>query len=252
MACESTKYVGRVVVLEYAIGCGDEKPDGGDWKSFGALRTKNFSLTWDTTDATADDSVGALRENLATFQNLEISGDGVCKASGAGSANLIELTKHVTNPITTSGQPVVWMRMTFPDLTFVAFMLISDLSRAAPHDDVVTYSLTASATASDFGLTVTDTLAPTPAPIAPTMLVVIPETAAITDDDGTLQLSLLSVPANASKSAAWVSDTPGVATVDPDTGLVTAISDGTTTITATSTVSGAISATRDVVVSNQT
>lgn len=250
MACETTKYVGRDVVLEYAIGCGDELPQPGEWKRIGAMRTKTFGLTWDTTDATADDSVGALRENLATFQTLEMGGDGVAKADD--SANLVDLTKHVINPVATNGQPVVWMRMTFPDLTFTAFMLVSDVSRNAPYDDVVTYSLSASATASDFGLIVDDTPAPTPAPIAPTMLVVIPETAAITDDAGTLQLSLLSVPANATKTATWVSGTPGVATVDPHTGLVTAVSDGTTTITATSTVNGGISATRDVIITNQT
>lgn len=251
MACESTKYVGRDVVLEYAIGCGDEKPDSGDWKVFGALRTKNFSLTWDTTDATADDSVGALRENLATFQNLEISGDGVCKASGAGSANLIELTKHVANPVATSGQPVVWMRMTFPDLTFVAFMLISDLSRAAPHDDVVTYSLTASATASDFGLTVTDTPTPPVPPVAPTSLTLGPVPAAIDTDDGSLQLTVTAAPPGASADVTWSSDTPGVATVDA-TGLVEAVADGTSVITATSTVDNLITGTVTVTVSNQT
>src|SRR5690606_16413614 len=121
-----------------------------DWKRFGSMRTKEFTLEWDTTDATADDSVGALRENLATFQSLTISGDGTAKASGAGAQNLIDLTKHVANPLATSGQPVAWLRMTFPDLTFTAFMLVSSMSRSAPFDDVVTYSFEASATASDF------------------------------------------------------------------------------------------------------
>lgn len=163
MACNKTKYVGRDVVLEYSIGCGDEMPLAADWKAFGSLRTKEFSLEWESTDATADDSVGALRENLATFQTLSISGDGVCKAGGAGSANLIELTKHVANPAATGGQPVAWVRMTFPDLTFTAFMIVTNMSRSAPHDDVVTFSFEASATASDFGLVVEDT----PDPDAP-------------------------------------------------------------------------------------
>ncbi|HFG1952584.1 TPA: phage tail tube protein [Vibrio cholerae] len=163
MACNKTKYVGRDVVLEYAIGCGDAVPASAEWKVFGSLRTKEFNLSWDTTDATDGDSVGALRENLATFQTLTISGDGVCKASGAGSANLIEISKHVANPVATGGQPVTWMRMTFPDITFTCFMLFSTLSRSAQYDDVVTYSMEASATASDFGLIVEDT----PDPDAP-------------------------------------------------------------------------------------
>lgn len=156
-SCNKTKFVGRDVVLEYAIACGDVRPADDDWKRFGSMRTKEFNLEWETTDATADDSVGSLRENLATFQTLGISGDGTLKASGAGADNLIEMTKHVANPLATGGQPVAWMRMTFPDITFTAFMLISNMSRSAPFDDVVTYSLEASATASDFGLILEDT-----------------------------------------------------------------------------------------------
>lgn len=157
MACNKTKYVGRDVILEFSIGCGDTKPAAEDWKVFGSLRTKEFNLSWDTTDATDGDSVGALRESLATFQTLTISGDGVCKASGTNSANLIEITKHVANPLSTDGQPVAWMRMTFPDVTFTCFMLFTTLSRSATYDDVVTYSMEATATASGFGLIVEDT-----------------------------------------------------------------------------------------------
>ena len=119
--CKTDKYVGRDVVLEYAIGCGDAVPTGAEWKKFGSLRTKEFNLSWDSTDVTDSDSVGALRENLATFQTLTISGDGISKSSGAGAANLIELTKHVARPDATGGQPVIWLRMTFPDLTCLLY-----------------------------------------------------------------------------------------------------------------------------------
>src|SRR5690606_40660440 len=99
-----------------------------------------------------------------------------CKASGAGSANLIELTKHVANPAATGGQPTAWLRMTFPDLTFTAFMIITTMSRSAPFDDVTTYSMEASATASDFGLIVEDT--PEPDAPAVTAVEVVPSTLA--------------------------------------------------------------------------
>lgn len=158
MPCNKTKYIGRDVVLEYSIGCGDALPTEEDWKLIGSLRTKEFNLSWDTTDATDSDSIGALRESLATFQSLTISGDGTCKASGVNSENLIEITKHVANPTATDGQPNAWMRMTFPDLTFTSYMLFSTLSRSAPYDDVTTYSLESTATASDFGLIVDDTV----------------------------------------------------------------------------------------------
>lgn len=95
MACKKLKFPGKDVVLEYFIGCGDALPAETDWLRFGSLRTKEFEISWDTADATDGDSVGALRENLATFQSLTMSGDGTVKASGAGSQNLIDLTKHV-------------------------------------------------------------------------------------------------------------------------------------------------------------
>ncbi|RCS70176.1 phage tail tube protein [Vibrio casei] len=158
MACNKTKYTGRDVVLEYVVGCSDTVPVEGDWKRFGSLRTKEFDLSWDTTDATDSDSVGALRENLATFQSLTISGDGTCKISGEAGANLKEVTKHVANPVATDGQPTAWIRMTFPDLTFTAFMLITTMSRSGAYDDVGTYSFEASATSSDSGLVVDDTI----------------------------------------------------------------------------------------------
>jgi predicted secreted protein len=164
MACEKQKFVGRDVVLEYFIGCGDTLPLPTEWKRFGSLRTKEFSIEWDTVDATDSDSIGALRENLATFQSMTISGDGTVKASGAGAQNLIDLTKHIINPVATSGQPVAWLRMTFPDLTFTAYMLLSTISRSAPFDDIVTYSFEASATSSDFGLMVEDTPNPDETP----------------------------------------------------------------------------------------
>lgn len=244
MACETTKYVGRDVVLEYSIGCGDEKPLPGAWKRFGSLRTKEFALSWDTTDVTDSDSVGALRENLATFQTLTISGDGIAKASGVG--NLVELTKHFVSPTATNGQPVVWLRMTFPDLTFTAFMLLSNLSRSAQYDDAVTYSLEAMATASDFGLIVEDTIPPTPI----TSIAVTPTTGTISTAGGTLQLSASALPASANQAVTWSSSAPTIATVNA-AGLVTALADGNAVITAKSTSDPTKSATASIDVTGQ-
>lgn len=234
MACNQIKYVGRDVVLEYQIGCGDEMPDPAQWKGFGSLRTKEFTLEWDTTDATADDSIGALRENLATFQTLSVSGDGVCKASGNGAANLVELTKHVANPAATSGQPFAWVRLTFPDLTFTAFMIVTNMSRSAPYDDVVTFSFEASATASDFGLIVEDT--PDPDAPAVTSVTVVPDTLSLIVGE-TYDLEAVVLPTNAPQGVAWSSSEPTEVSVNPLTGVIEAltVTATTATITATST-----------------
>jgi predicted secreted protein len=103
--CKNQKFVGRTAILEYAIGCGDEMPAAADWKRLGAMRAKELTIEWETTDATADDSIGALRENLATFQTLSVSGDGVLKVAGTGAAALIALTKHVIKPEAASQWP---------------------------------------------------------------------------------------------------------------------------------------------------
>ncbi len=235
MACNKTKYVGRDVVLEYFIGCGDQLPTEADWKRFGSMRTKEFNLEWETTDATADDSIGSLRENLATFQTLSISGDGTLKVSGTGAANLIEITKHVASPTATGGQPVVWMRMTFPDLTFIAFMLISNMSRSAPFDDVATYSLEASATASDFGLIVQDT----PDPDAPDVSSVEVLPATLTLEVGeTYDLEAVVLPTSSDQRVTWSSDQPTEVSVNAATGVVEALTVTATTATITATSVG--------------
>lgn len=232
--CKQTKIIGRVAVLEYFIGCGDVLPTSSDWKRLGAMRTKELTLEWDTTDATADDSIGALRENLATFQTMSISGDGTLKVSGVGSANLIEMTKHVANPLATGGQPTAWIRLTFPDITFISFMIVTNMSRSAPYDDVVTYSLEASATASDFGLIVEDT--PDPDAPAVTSVTVTPDIASIAVA-ATQQLAVAVAPVGAPQGVTWASDATGIATVS-QSGLVTGVSAGSATITVTSSVDG--------------
>lgn len=236
--CKNKKYVGRDVVLEYFIGCGDTLPLPADWRRFGSLRAKEFSAEWDSADATADDSIGSLRENLATFLSLTMSGDGTLTTTGDGAANLKEMTKHFLQPDATGGQPVVWMRMTFPDLTFTAFMLLSTFSRSAPYDDVATYSMEASATASDFGLIVEDT----PDPDAPdvTSVEVTPATASVTVGD-TEQLAASVLPSTAPQSVTWQSSNTAIATVS-QAGLVTGISAGTATVIARSTVSNKFAA----------
>lgn len=233
--CKNQKFVGRTAILEYAIGCGDVMPAAADWKRLGAMRAKELTIEWETTDATADDSIGALRENLATFQTLSVSGDGVLKVAGTGAAALIALTKHVIKPEATGGEPVAWTRLTFPDLTFTFFSIVTNMSRSAPYDDVATYSFEASATASDFGLMVEDT----PDPDAPAVdtVVVTPATASIAEG-ATRQLTAAITPTGAAQGVIWSSSDTDTATVS-QTGMVTAVAAGTATITATSTADSA-------------
>ena len=244
MACKKLKFPGKDVVLEYVIGCPDTLPLESEWKRMGSLRTKEFEISWDTTDATDSDSVGSLRENIATFQSMSISGDGTVKVSGGGAADLILLTKHIANPVATGGQPAVWLRMTFPDLTFTAYMLVSTLSRSAPYDDITTYSFEASATASDFGLIVEDT--PDPDADDVTGIAAYPETMSLAVG-GTAQAVAAIAPTTAPQGVQWISSDPLVATVTQG-GIVTGVSAGSATITARSSADALITDTIAVTV----
>lgn len=231
MACVNTKYVGKVAILEYAIGCPEVMPLPTEWKRIGAMTGKNMAIEWDTADMTADDSIGSLRENLATFQSLTFSGDGMLKAGDSADAvNLKELNKHVVLPLTTGGQPFAWMRLTFPDLTFIAAMLVTSFERDAPFDGPATYTLEATATASPYGLLVEDT----PEPVPPTGVTVAPTTASVAVA-ATTQLTATVAPSGAPQGVIWTSSAPSIATVDSD-GLVTGVAAGSATITARSAV----------------
>ena len=155
--CESSAFVGRETTLEYFIGCGDTLPLDSDWKFIGALRSNSMSTKYDTVDATADDSLNALREMLATFKTVTFSADGVARRADTATVNQVALLKHYLNPTATNGQPVVWIRRTDPRITVVAYILLSTYDLEAPYDEISTFSIEGTTTASDFGIIVTDT-----------------------------------------------------------------------------------------------
>lgn len=228
--CKLVKYTGKDVPIYYHIGCGDEMPLDSDWKRLMALRGKEVNMSWDTIDATADDSVGSLRDNIASYLTFSISGDGTLKNSGAGAIEAKDFTKHILNPVATAGQPLAWLKIIFPDITITAFMLCTTASRSAPYDDLATWSFEASAAPSDFGLIVEDT--PDPDAPAVTSVTVAPTTASIAVD-ATTQLTATIAPVGADTRVTWTTSAAQFATVS-QTGLVTGVAEGTATITATS------------------
>lgn len=246
MACKQKKFPGKLVIVEYFIGCPDKLPTAQDWKRLGSMRTKDYTLTWDSSDATDDASVGSIRESLMTFLSVELSGDGTVRNDGGAYAeSVIELEMHVSNPEATGGQPSAWFRITDPRLTRTVYMNIGEFQPlSAPYDDITTWSFSASATASDFGLIVERT----PDPDAPAVasVSVTPTTASIEEGD-TEQLTASVSPSGAHQGVTWASGDTDVATVS-QAGLVTAVSAGTATITATSTADGSKSGDCDVTV----
>lgn len=157
--CELDKYIGRDVAMEFAIICGDVDPrlPATVWLPIGALRAKEFTLEWDTVDATADDNKGNTRSSLATYKTFSTSGDGTCKRSDGSQSNQTLLFKHVNDPQGTSGQPIAWIRITCPDITVYAYCIITSIGRTMPFDELSTFNFAATATDSPFGVLVEDT-----------------------------------------------------------------------------------------------
>jgi Bacterial surface proteins containing Ig-like domains len=225
--CASSKFVGKSVLAEFALACGDVDPMTLTWLPLGAARNKSLTMSADTVDATADDSVGSFRDTLITYKTFEVSIDGVTKRDDGTTSNQQLLFEHfVTDP-----QPYVWIRLTGPINTVIGFCVLTEFSQEFPYDDIATYSITASATSRPGGLAsviVEDT------PIAVTSVVTTPATATVAVGNVT-NIDSAVLPAAANQAVVWTSGTPANATVN-SSGRVTGVAVGTSTITATSVV----------------
>ena len=225
--CASDKFVGKSVLAEFALACGDVDPNTLTFLPLGAARNKSLTMSADTVDATADDSVGSFRDTLITYKTFEVSIDGVTKRDDGTTTNQQLLFDHfVTDP-----QPYVWIRLTGPINTVIGFCVLTEFSQEFPYDDVATYSITASATSRPGGaasVIVEDT------PIAVTSVNVTPATATVQIGNVT-NLDHNVVPAAANQAVTWSSATPATATVN-SAGRVTGVAAGTVVITATSVV----------------
>ena len=223
--CASDKFVGKSVLAEFALACGDVDPNTLTFLPLGAARNKSLTMSADTVDATADDSVGSFRDTLITYKTFEVSIDGVTKRDDGTTTNQQLLFDHfVTDP-----QPYVWIRLTGPINTVIGFCVLTEFSQEFPYDDVATYSITASATSRPGGaasVIVEDT------PIPVTSVNVTPATATVQIGNVT-NLDHNVLPAAANQAVTWSSATPATATVN-SAGRVTGVAAGTVVITATS------------------
>lgn len=135
-------FTGRDVSVEFAIGLESADPSSLTFKDVGMMRQKDFNVSWDTADTTADKSPDFTRTSLVTFKAIEFSGDGVSYTDAIH--NQAELEAHVYSPgVETNSQPKVWFRLTFPDCVFTGPFIVSEWSKGAAYDDAVTWSMTA-------------------------------------------------------------------------------------------------------------
>lgn len=223
--CASSKFVGKSVLAEFALACGDVDPMSLTWLPLGAARNKSLTMSADTVDATADDSAGSFRDTLINYKTFEVAIDGVTARDDGTTVNQQLLFNHfVTDP-----QPYVWIRLTGPINTVIGFCVLTEFSQEFPYDDVATYSMTASATARPGGL---DSVLVEDTPITVTAVNVTPATATVQIGNVTNLLATVA-PAAAVQAVTWSSATPATATVS-STGVVTGVAAGSVVITATS------------------
>lgn len=238
--CASSKFVGKSVLAEFALACGDVDPLTLTWLPLGAARNKSLTMSADTVDATADDSVGSFRDTLITYKTFETSIDGVTKRDDGTTSNQQLLFNHfVTDP-----QPYVWIRLTGPINTVIGFCVLTEFSQEFPYDDIATYSITASATSRPGGLAsviVQDT------PIAIVSVTTTPATATVAIGNVT-NIDSAILPAAANQAVVWTTSAPLVASVN-SSGRVSGLTAGSATITATSVVDPTKSDTTVVTVS---
>lgn len=139
----SEQFVGRDVVVNFAIGLESAVPASLTFKRLGMMRGKTMKTSWDTVDTTADQSPAFTKTNLVTFKMVEFSGDGV--SYGEAVANQKELKAHVISPGSTTGnQPKVWLQMIDPDGDqYEGPFIVNEWSDDRPHADAATWSLSA-------------------------------------------------------------------------------------------------------------
>lgn len=140
----STQFVGRDVVVNFAIAIETADPSGLTYKRLGMMRGKSMKTSWDTVDTTADMSPDYTKTSLVTFKAVEFSGDGV--TYGETVANQKEFKAHVVNPgVATNNQPKVWLQMIDPDGDkYEGPFIVGEWSDDRPYDDAATWSISAS------------------------------------------------------------------------------------------------------------
>ena len=139
----SEQFVGRDVIVNYAIGLESADPDSLTFKRLGMMRTKSMKTTWDTVDTTADMSPDYTKTNLVTFKMVEFTGDGV--SYGEDVANQKEFKAHVISPGSgTNNQPKVWLQMIDPDDDkYQGPFIVKEWNDDRPYADVATWSTSA-------------------------------------------------------------------------------------------------------------
>lgn len=235
LTCEVDGYAGEMVLIDVAQACGNvADPRALPYVPVGGSTDTTISIDGETIDVTDANSVGGWRNFINSFKTAEISGSGIAKATDGAKSNLVALYKYKAQ----SQDPFLWVRITAPDVTTYAFVNLATWERTAALGDAAGYSFTMSVRESPHGILIDDTPRSDNTPV--TGVTVTPDTVELgVGDQSTLDVTV--APPEAQQSIIWKTSDPLVATVLQ--GTVTAVGEGTATITAQSVRTGAQTAT---------
>ncbi|PHR55972.1 MAG: hypothetical protein COA43_14740 [Robiginitomaculum sp.] len=151
MSCDS-KYTGRSVILELADNDCTSMPAENDFYKVGAINTKSFTLGAGEIDTTADDNLDNTSSSITSYTTLEVTADGKARSVDDTISNHAKVVVDFVNSQNAGLSPKKWVRLVFPDITFVIWCLVTDpCSRSGSDTDAVTFSFAAKATSRNIG-----------------------------------------------------------------------------------------------------
>lgn len=141
MSGNRDKFVGRDIAIYYSTNQ-DGSAVPTDFVRLGSVRDRSFGPEWDTVDATADTSVGDVREFLVTYKQFNPSFSGVVSNKDADNQKALEL--YINNPA--NSQPCGWVRIVRPlsgtqNRVYEIFVIFTSYTIDATYDDVSTFSM---------------------------------------------------------------------------------------------------------------
>lgn len=148
--CSTGDYAGKTVPLEFAIACGDADPATLTFLRLGSLTVKSFETSMNMEETQTDTDAGGFMSSLATGATFSVSASGKCEKS---NDNHKALVKAYLDNINGEGLRL-YVRLTFPDLTFTVFCVMENYSRTGDTPSFVTFDTSFKATASPYNATI--------------------------------------------------------------------------------------------------
>lgn len=217
--CKKNTYTGKEVLVDVAFACGDVlDPKILPYYSIGGFTTKSLTSDMDTLDATTDITVGDFRDMTGSYKSLSFSGDGVAARKDGSMSNVNALS----DAYYTRSQVNVWLRLTYPGITFWFYSIVTSFNLDGGNDELVTFSTEFVATGSSHGVIIERT-ENSDVEISVELTSTTVDLTAIGEKEA-IDFSIL--PANADQRAVFKSSDEDIATVDYD-GVVTAVGEGT-------------------------